>query len=717
MTHRTKLQQQQMVPPTLPPLPQDAAAHDRTPSHAESEMPGQDSTPASYAARSGGRCGCTSADVLVEEAVHVVERLSIHGPDDEDDEHAELMEGIEGEETSPVVYTVEEGGSKDTDERIDESRDDDIIFNLMCGEEFDKVYYRPMNSLTKEPRPLDNNGIPGPSNIKNRARWKLEGGRVNMPNAQKLYKGHSGPDLREEVREPIDAMNIFVHKERIIRKFLVIETNKRAHLELSRGPGNYAVTLEGWHDVTVEEMEKFILALELMALIRVPCQRDYWSSGVLGVDTIQALLNQSRFEQIKHCLSVGNPTEEENNADRLANTRAFLNEVRNISQEQYTVGVDIGLDESQVLCGHPNSRVSHRGKTSKPMSDYVKVIAAHESKSGYCNGFLVDERNDSVANMTMAVMRQVSDHGRGEDWQGARRFACDRFYTTVDNIARAWYEERALMYGTIRGDRGPQHSGIPSRMKLRDGEYVWRQADKPLPLTLYKWHDSDANGSWFISSCHGPEADQVIRRRRGHETHLKQCPVCAKEYNEDIGACNQCNALRASCTLQRTHRQRWYMCLVYYGLDILLINSFIFFIARTGSKISQKQYRLSCINHRLARYGIRTVRLINTPSPMRRTRIVGKRGAGRQSRSAEDVFAEKFPERLNRNFGGGHMPEISEVKSQQRLNCKLCYFLTRKEVKTRFFCPDCGVYLCCSSERNCYKQFHSCKQLSTLSSG
>ena len=58
-----------------------------------------------------------------------------------------------------------------------------------------------------------------------------------------------------EIEEPIHAYDYF--NREIMSRFFVTETNKRSHVELARGVGNYAILLDGWTDVTTAEMDKF----------------------------------------------------------------------------------------------------------------------------------------------------------------------------------------------------------------------------------------------------------------------------------------------------------------------------------------------------------------------------------------------------------------------------------------------------------------------------
>ena len=219
------------------------------------------------------------------------------------------------------------------------------------------------------------------------------------------------------------------------------------------------------------------------------------------------------------------------------------------------------------------------------MSDYVRVIALHEANTSYCYAFEIDTREKTVAESIKDILKQVPND------DGGRRVAIDRFYNGVDNAVLG-YKLGHYLYGTIRKDRGPhKNNDMDNDGDLSDGEFHWRMAELPVPMTMYSWRDSKKEGSLFLSTCHGKEEGTVNRRKRGIGFVTKTCPVAAKEYNENMGACDQSNSLRASYSVQRLHKKRWYMCMVYYGIDILLVNCFIHFkksCPENKKKMSQK---------------------------------------------------------------------------------------------------------------------------------
>lgn len=176
--------------------------------------------------------------------------------------------------------------------------------------------------------------------------------------------------------------------------------------------------------------------------------------------------------------------------------------------------------------------------------------------------------------------------------------ATDRFYTSVDNCMMLKNRLGMMMYGTVRADRGPHYSDIVDLKLEKGGDYVYQQAHLPVSLTLFKWRDSVAEGTWFLSTCHDSSSSVVLRRIRTSEkkrrhtlnettkttTHTKydskgrvtrEAPQCCADYNKFMGAVDRSNSLRMHTSMQLKHKYRWYMCLIYYCLDVLLINSYI----------------------------------------------------------------------------------------------------------------------------------------------
>ena len=62
-----------------------------------------------------------------------------------------------------------------------------------------------------------------------------------------------------------------------------------------------------------------------------------------------------------------------------------------------------------------------------------------------------------------------------------------------------------------------------------------------------------------------------------------------------MGSCYYLNALGSSYLIHIRHMRHWYMCLVYYSLDVILVKIYIFYKAVSRMKTSQKYYRIEII--------------------------------------------------------------------------------------------------------------------------
>ena len=123
--------------------------------------------------------------------------------------------------------------------------------------------------------------------------------------------------------------------------------------------------------------------------------------------------------------------------------------------------------------------------------------------------------------------------------------------------------------------------------------------------------------------------------------------------------CHQSNSLRATYSVQRLHKKRWYMCMVYYGIGILLVNCFIHFkksCPENKKKMSQKKFRSSIIEAILLQNDINlTEASESSPNKRLKRNNIGISG-----------IEEDYP---GRSENAEHLP----IFVKKRSNCKLCH--------------------------------------------
>lgn len=510
-------------------------------------------------------------------------------------------------------------------------------------------------------------GHPHPGPLANYAAWANVAIDVDIP----PFIGDAGPVLPPEGGAEALSHSVDLFLTPPILNMIRLETNRRAHLEL--GAAAHDKLLDNWKDVSAGEVSALLSIIITMGLMELPDEDDYWcTDDYWSVPFVSNLMSRKRFKQMKHCLMVANPTVEQNAEDKLAKVRPFLGLVGEISRARYQPYQDCSLDESQCQCGHRHARFAYRGETKKPIADYIKVISLHCSKTGYCYSFFVDTRSESIREMVVAVCAPLPAR--------PYRIATDRFYTGVDT-ARKLLQRGLYMYGTVRTDRGIDKTiaATVATNGLTDGQFIWSMA--PPSLLSCVWRDSTPTGVWFLSTCHKGDVEQgeVRRRKRGYPTAMKPAPQVAIDYNKFMGGCDRANSLRSSYSTYLTHKKRWYMSLFYYGLDVLIVNSFIYRNETApGNQLTQKKWREEIAKLFAVRAMAAHPRLA---SPLE----------GQRTRTPVDQLPAA-------RLFGQHFVERTDVRRQ----CAWCYKTTKVQRQTVYRCSACRVHL----HPDCFAIFH-----------
>jgi hypothetical protein len=427
--------------------------------------------------------------------------------------------------------------------------------------------------------------------------------------------------------------------------------------------------------VTVADMYRWLAVIVYMGVCVWPADGDYWRSRMPDGFPLPriGLMSRNSFLHIKRFVSMCNPTEAQNASDKLAKSRAFLDRVRSICQENYVPHIDLAIDEGQVQCSHRRARISFRGESKKPLSDYIKVFMINDSVDAYLWSFEIDTRShttiESVKKLVAPLPRQPY------------HIAADRFYMGVDNVRRLITEHGVFLWGTLRSDRGADRS--LSSPKLKDGESRFSTSEDGLRCTI--WRDSDPDGTFFLSPFHiGDEFTTLTRRVDRVGVVEKTAPMVAKDYNQFMGPCDRMNSLRASNRLHLVHKRRWYMGLLYFALDTLLVNAYICrkiaAIADKEHVPDSKEFRLAAIKCFMARANM-SEWLASERPPLRR----------RRGSHSNPVLASHCVS------GDNHSPFV-----WQRVPCVVC------RARITHACDQCCVPVHApAANHSCWSELHS----------
>ena len=509
----------------------------------------------------------------------------------------------------------------------------------------------------------------------NIAEWANEELDVDM----RPFTAVAGPRLPPDhaFADPLSVFDLFWED---LRDLFVRNTNRYAHRLLSNL--NAPAYLRPWKEVCNAEMDVFMALIILMGIKELPSDEMYWQKDKWGDPTVSNSMSRTRFLQIKRCLSVALPTDEENRQDKLAKCRSAVTAFLAKAKDVYVPNQNLSLDESQILCCGRNARCAHRGDkhNAKPLKDYVKSFGLHESATGYCVNFAIDERNATTTREYVhRLVEPLVEH------QQPYCVVTDRYYTSVDT-ARSLQERGVFMFGTLRRDRGCPKTLLDDikQHPLANGEYRWQMAPSvPAPLSVFAWHDSDKNGTLFLSTCHKPTDTVMVRRRvRGAPTVQKPAPKVASDYNQHMGFCDSANHMKRNYAIQLTHHHRWYMCVIYYVLEMAILNSFIIWRSVSGQpNLAHLTFRDSLIDSLLGRSSAHHGGSLASP-PAKRQRL----------------DPAKLPER--RLSQEQHLVDTCLPPK----NCKWCYAVHKRQNKASFQCTTCGVPL---HSRECFRLYHT----------
>lgn len=131
--------------------------------------------------------------------------------------------------------------------------------------------------------------------------------------------------------------------------------------------------------------------------------------------------------------------------------------------------------------------------------------------------------------------------------------------------------------------------------------------------------------------------------------------------------------------------KKWWRTLFFHFIDVAIVNSFLIYKA-IGGELNQKMFRLN-----LAKSLITASEMQVNLSP----------GPGRPQKS--NVRAEHCPVAISDE----KLDQKATKASLGRKNCKLCYDLDKKQMKTLWQCSKCKIPLCLQLDRNCFQKWHS----------
>ena len=151
----------------------------------------------------------------------------------------------------------------------------------------------------------------------------------------------------------------------------------------------------------------------------------------------------------------------------------------------------------------------------------------------------------------------------------------DNWYSSPDLYLKL-HAKKKMLLDTVRNNRKnmPNEFGKNQlkAMKLKKGDVIFRSCDKGLIAIIWK----DKNYVRMLSTMHTSGMKDTGKKERNGDPRLK--PQCVLTYNDGMGGVDASDQMAATYRFVRKY-VKWSKKLLFYLLDIVVLNSFYLWLA------------------------------------------------------------------------------------------------------------------------------------------
>uniref|UniRef100_G3U0L7 PiggyBac transposable element-derived protein domain-containing protein n=1 Tax=Loxodonta africana TaxID=9785 RepID=G3U0L7_LOXAF len=422
-----------------------------------------------------------------------------------------------------------------------------------------------------------------------------------------------------------------------------------------------------WYPTTVEELKTFIAVHVLMGLCILPQVTVLSSDPIFAATTVPELMSKTRFEKLTeniHCsdnskaVPKGQPGH-----DRLHKLRPLIDALNSCLKEVYVPS----------RCQFEESTVPFKGRSSgkqyMPVKRGYKVWCLADTQTGFVSHFEIysgkkDASSDSFLSLGESVVL-----GLCHTYNHSRRLIAFNHFFSSYRLMKTMHDRGLYAVGMVRASR----RGLTGDAEER-GESLFRTKGC---VSAVKWQDSKP--VMVLSTFHNPEDITTVRsKNRDGSSSVITCPRAVAEYDAIMGGVDRFEKRRERYAIGR-RSAKWWHRLLYFLVDLAIVNSFIMWDCTHGGRCDQLSFRTALVRQLAVGQG--------TTSRGRPSYLVkNKQGV---SGVPEDVRLVQV---------GKHLP----IKATRR-RCRECS-AKKKQTRTTVMCSQCRVPLCVTP---CFQDFHS----------
>lgn len=513
-------------------------------------------------------------------------------------------------------------------------------------------------------------------------RWKKKNLELNAE--QLMFTGNKnlGPDLLE-LDTPIQFF-LYLFSNELMKK-ISEETNL---YQVQKDPNSA-------FRISEEDVRQFIGIAYLMSLMQLPRATNHWSA-ILGTPLIQETMTLYKFEKVRQILHFNDNSKDlprrDPEHDRIHKIRPIvdsLNEAYSkVPMEEY-----ICVDEQ--MCSTKARNTLKRYNPNKPHKWGYKVFVL-SGVSGFAYNTEIETGKENVvlqgepdlgasSNVVVRLARIIPRHQ-------TFKLYFDNYFTSL-RLMEYLAKEGILSVGTIRRNRIPDCKLSLEKLMMKkvrgySEEYV---ADvNGIDVSNIAWKDNKIVNLASTYAGQQPETDvQRWDKQNSRYVSIKR-PYVVGEYNRHMGGVDLLDSIMGIYKI-RLRSKRWPMRLFYHYLDVTISNAWILY-KRVYKEKSIHSGCLSSADFRLE-VAVTLCKMGVKPSISSRRSLETEIQAKKHKGPAQYV-----PPKAVRQDQIGHWPRWSDKK----MRCKFpkCVGFTHN------MCEKCGVALCYTKTKNCFRNFH-----------
>ncbi|KAI5629009.1 piggyBac transposable element-derived protein 3-like, partial [Silurus asotus] len=475
--------------------------------------------------------------------------------------------------------------------------------------------------------------------------------------------------------------------------------DKSVFEHISNQSNLYAVMKNGPElKTTPSEIEQFIGLHILMTVVCMPSYRMYWQTAT-RYDPIATVMGCKRFDNLRTYIHMNDNTNVKQKGEPGYDP---LFKVRPVLEKDRANCLKVEPEENHSI---DEQMIPFKGKIgmkqyikNKPHKWGIKVFTragvtglVYDFEVYTGKGTVTNERGLGVA--CEVVLRLVSEVPKGLN----NKCFFDNWFTSPELIVElkkmgiltvATINRNRLRVCTLKSDKELSKAGR--------GAYEVKYV-KTSGMSIVKWYDNKA--VLLASSFIGPEPVERCRRWSKEKKEYVEVdrPHIVKVYNHNMGGVDLADMFAALYRIDIRPR-RWYLRILYYLIDLSLVNGWLLYRRHLNQKQEKKYMPLLDFRAQVADALIKVGKQADLNSRKRGRPSLEDDPTSHQAAPPppplQRISAPSVDVRLDRC---DHFP----IHAEKRGRCRLC-----KNGYTQMACLKCKVLLCFTKDKNCFSEYH-----------